>query len=279
MNNKPTLSFEIFPPKKTSPIENLYANLTELYRLKPDFISVTFGALGSSLNRSTVDIASRIQENGITAIAHLPCVNFTEQEILHILSELKEKNVKNILALRGDISPDMVPKTDFKYASDLVSFIRKHGDFNVLGACYPEVHPEAKNMIADVTALKNKVDSGVSHLVSQLFYDNSAFYRFLEFARVMDITVPISAGIMPVTNKTQIFRIVSMCNATLPRKFIKIMEKFGDNKEALFDAGIAYAIDQIVDLVANGVDGVHLYTMNNPEVARRIKSAVGSMFA
>ncbi|MDR0983706.1 MAG: methylenetetrahydrofolate reductase [NAD(P)H] [Ruminococcus sp.] len=277
MKNKTQFSFEIFPPKKTSPSEVLYKNLDELYQLKPDFISVTFGAMGSKLNQSTVDIASRIEENGITSVAHLPCVNFSKQEILSVLSELKEKNVKNILALRGDILPDISPKTDFKYASDLTAFIKENGDFNIFGACYPEVHPEAKNMISDITALKVKVDNGVTHLISQLFYDNSAFYKFIELAKVMNINVPISAGIMPITNKTQIFKIVSMCNAKLPSKFIKIMEKFGDDSKALFDAGIAYAVDQIVDLIANNVTGIHLYTMNNPEVARRIKFAIGNL--
>lgn len=276
--NKTVLSFEVFPPKKTSPIETIYNTLDELKNLSPDFISVTYGAGGSLNSSSTIEIASAIKNRyGIESIAHLPCINLSKDEVLSVLDKLKENCIENILALRGDISPDYPIKNDFKHASDLVSFIREHGDFNIIGACYPEGHPESKNLIDDIINLKRKVDSGTNQLVSQLFFDNDKFYSFLERARCAGITVPIEAGIMPVLNKKQIERMVSLSNATLPKKFVTMMEKYEDKPEAIRDAGIAYAVDQIVDLISQGVDGIHLYTMNNAYVAQKISEAVKSI--
>lgn len=273
-NNKPVVSFEVFPPKKTSPIESIKPTLEELGRLRPDFVSVTYGAGGNLQDTVTVDIAAEIQNNfGIPSVAHLPCINFTKEHIIDVLRHLESAGIKNILALRGDINPDVEPLLDFRYASDLVSFIKEKGDFNIIGACYPEVHPESKNADEDIKNLKLKVDSGVSQLVSQLFFNNDIFYSFLEKARSAGINVPIQAGIMPVINKRQIERMSALCGSSVPQKFISMMDKYEHNPEAMRDAGIAYAIDQIVDLFANDVDGVHIYTMNNSYVARKIHEA------
>ncbi len=271
-------SFEIFPPKKTSSIETIYKTLEELKGLSPDFISVTFGAGGSSNNNASIEIAQKIKEEyGVESAIHLPCINYTKDEIVNILGELVDHGITNILALRGDINPDITPKQDFKYASDLIEFIKKYGDFDIAGACYPEGHIETENIVTDVLNLKKKVDAGAEHLISQLFFDNDYFYSFLERTQIAGIDVPIEAGIMPVTNKSQIERMVSMCGASLPPKFSKMIQKYEHSPEALRDAGIAYAIDQIVDLVSNNVDGIHLYTMNNAYVARRISEAVESI--
>lgn len=268
-------SFEVFPPKKTSTIDTVYSTLEEMKGLRPDFISVTFGAGGSANSSLTLDIARKIKhELGIESAVHLPCINYTREEIKDILARLEELNIDNILALRGDINPDIPIKNDFKYASDLVSYIKKHGDFDIAGACYPEGHMETDNLVEDVLNLKKKVDAGASHLISQLFFDNSLFYSFMERTKIAGINVPIEAGIMPVTNKAQIERMVAMCGASLPPKFAKMIQRYEYDKEALRDAGIAYAIDQIVDLVSNGVDGIHLYTMNNVYVATKIANSV-----
>lgn len=275
---KTILSFEVFPPKKTSSIETVYSTIEQLTDLKPAYISVTYGAGGNLANNSTCEIASAIKNKYNTeAMAHLTCVNCTKSEVETILSRLKEANIENILALRGDINPDFPPKTDFKYASELVTFIKEHGDFGISGACYPEVHAEAPDMVTDVLNLKKKVDAGAETLVTQLFFDNSVFYDFRDKARIAGINVPISAGIMPVTNKSQIERMVTMCGASLPQKFTKMIQKYEFNQEALIDAGIAYAADQIVDLISSGVEGIHLYTMNNPYVARKITDMIGKL--
>lgn len=277
-NPKAVFSFEVFPPKKTSPIESVYSKLEEICDLKPDFISVTYGAGGTGGHSRTSEIASKIKRDfGIESVAHLTCVNSTKADIDATLADLKANNIENILALRGDYIEGVERKTDFMHASDLCSYIKANGDFDLGGACYPEVHGEAKDEVEDVLNLRKKVEAGAEHLISQLFFDNSVFYRFIERTRIAGINVPIEAGIMPVTNKNQIERMVSMCGASLPAKFAKIMHKYEHNPEALRDAGIAYAVEQIVDLLANGVDGIHLYTMNNPYVARKISEAVVSL--
>ena len=207
-------------------------------------------------------------------IAHLTCVNSTKDEVLSNLVQLKENGIDNILALRGDIRPGAEPKHDFEHASDLTAFIKTHGEFSVSGACYPETHYESEDAISDILNLKKKVDAGAEHLISQLFFDNDAFYSFVERARIAGITVPIEAGIMPVVNKKQIERMVSLCGASLPQKFVKMINRYDGHPEALREAGIAYAVNQIIDLIANGVDGIHLYTMNNPYVARKICESI-----
>lgn len=272
---KRVFSFEVFPPKRTMPIEKIYDTLDELAVLKPDFISVTYGA-GGSASAYTIEIASKIKHDLKTeSVAHLTCLYLSEEEAREVLSRIEENGIENVLALRGDSSPDFEPKNRFCYASDLISFIKENNpNLNILGACYPEGHSESPNKIDDLRCLKKKTDAGASHLVSQLFFDNSLFFDFAEKARIAGIEAPIEAGIMPVVNKKQIERMVSLCGASLPEKFLKIMNHYEDNPEALRDAGIAYAVDQIVDLVTRGVDGIHLYTMNNAYIARRICEAV-----
>ena len=195
-----------------------------------------------------------------------------------MLDDFKKNGIQNILALRGDGNPETEPVGDFNHADELVRFIKEHGDFHVAGACYPEGHAESENLITDIKYLKQKVDAGCDHLISQLFFDNDHFYRFRERCDLAGINVPIEAGIMPVLNKKQIERMVTMCGASLPNKFVKMMARYENNPEALKDAAIAYAVDQIVDLVSQGVDGIHLYTMNKPDTAKRIYSCVASLF-
>ena len=274
---KTVFSFEVFPPKKTSSIDVIYQTLDELGGLNPDFISVTFGAGGSGNNRFALDIASKIKESGITPVLHLPCINFTKAEIDSTISEAEKRGISNILALRGDINPDIPPVEDFLHASDLISYLRTKGDFDIAGACYPECHPDAETIEEDIENLKIKVEAGADHLITQLFFDNDSFYDFREKVAAAGINIPIEAGIMPVVNKNQIERMVTTCGASLPHKFVKIMQRYEHNPEALRDAGIAYAINQIVDLAASGVDGVHLYTMNNAYVARKISDAVSGI--
>lgn len=276
-DRKTVFSFEVFPPKKTSSVDVIYKTLDELHDLKPDFISVTFGAGGSSNNKFACDVASKIKNNGITPMIHLPCINYTKEEVSSTLSEIKNRGIENILALRGDRNPDIEPRKDFPHASDLITYIKSKGDFDIAGACYPECHPDSDTIIDDIINLKKKVDAGATHLISQLFFDNDAFYDFREKTILAGINVPIEAGIMPVVNKNQIERMVTTCGVSLPRKFVRIMQKYENNPEALRDAGIAYAINQIVDLIASGVDGIHLYTMNNPYVARKISEAVSGI--
>ena len=272
-------SFEVFPPKPTAPVESVSACFESLAALKPDFISVTYGA-GGGVNggKITCELASRLQdEYHIKSVAHLPCISYTKEEISQVLADFKAHGITDILALRGDRSPDRPEKHDFRYASDLINFIQTQGEFKIYGAYYPEIHPEAISAASDLKHLKEKVDKGAKHLISQLFFDNASFYDFREKCEIIGIEAPIEAGIMPVVNAAQIQRMVSLCGASLPRKFTVMMQRFGHSPEAIRDAGIAYAVDQIVDLAANGVDGIHLYTMNNPYVARRITEAVSGI--
>lgn len=273
--NKTVLSFEVFPPKRTASVDTIYQTLDQLKNLNPDFISVTYGAGGSENCKTTFEIASAIKHQyQIEGVAHLPCIGLTREDVLSQLHHLQEAGIENILALRGDIPAAGIPAGDFPHASDMIAFIREHGDFNILAACYPEGHTESDSLLSDIRNLKIKVDSGASHLISQLFFDNDCFYRFRERCALAGIQVPIEAGIMPVTNKKQIERMVSLCGASLPRKFTAMMARYENNPQAIQDAGIAYAVDQIVDLISQGVDGIHLYTMNNPYIARKIYEAV-----
>ena len=277
--DRPVFSCEVFPPKKSAPVDSIYQTLDGLKDIRFDFISVTYGAGGSSnVNQSTSEIAALIENKyHIPAMAHLTCVAAGREDVDRLLADLKSDGVENVLALRGDVNPDYPPKTDFKYASDLVSYIRAREDFGVSAACYPEGHLESPDLVSDLRHLKEKVDAGAQHLVSQLFFDNDDFFRFLERARIAGINVPIEAGIMPVLSKNSIQRMVSMCGASLPSKLTRILARYGDHPEALREAGIAYAIDQITDLIAGGVEGIHLYTMNNPDVARQIAGSISSI--
>lgn len=273
---KPVLSFEVFPPKPNVPIESIYETLAALKSLKPDFISVTYGAGGSVPGASTAEICETIQNtHGIPSIAHLPCINETKESVLEKLTVFREKGVENILALRGDRNPNVEPKTDFHYASDLIAFIREHGDFDIAAACYPEGHPEAPDLDTDIAHLKEKVDAGASHLISQLFYYNPDFYAFREKLAQKNITIPVEAGIMPVTSKKSIERMVSLCGASIPKRLAKLMARYSDDPASLKAAGLEYAIMQILDLLEHGTDGIHIYTMNNPDVARYIMEQIG----
>lgn len=271
-------SFEIFPPKVTSSISTVYNTLEELKDLKPDFISVTYGAGGSLTNNRTTELSSLVKEKyGVESVAHLTCISSTKEEIDIILDDLKMKGVENILALRGDIPVGQDPKGEFNYAYELISHIKNRGDFNILGACYPEGHVKGRDFKEDMLHLKLKEEMGATQFISQLFFDNSYFYNMLEQKEKLGIKSPIQAGIMPVVNKNQIERIASLCGAHIPEKFIKIMNRYEHDKDALREAGIAYAVEQIVDLVSSGVDGIHLYTMNNPYVARRIHENINTI--
>lgn len=274
---KPVISLEIFPPKAEAPIETVYDTLSALSDLNPDFISVTYGAGGNS-KLHTVEIADIIKNKyHIEALAHLTCIGSRKQEIDILLKKLKNKNIENILALRGDKTSPELPKGNYTYAKDLIEHIREYNHFSIGGACYPEVHTECRDSLSDLKNLKAKVDSGTDFLISQLFLDNTNFYSFKEKLDILGVQVPVSAGIMPVINKKQIDRITSLCGASIPLKFKKILDKYEHNPEALKEAGIAYATEQIIDLLSTGVDGIHLYTMNRPEVARSIISHIAGI--
>jgi len=276
--SKPVLSFEVFPPKPNVPIASIYQTLNELKTLHPDFISVTYGAGGSVPGASTAEICETIQkQHGIPSIAHLPCINETRESVLEKLGQFRRCGVENILALRGDRNPEIAPKTDFAHASDLIAFIREHseyGTFDIAAACYPEGHPESPDLDTDVQHLREKVQAGASHLISQLFYSNRDFYTFREKLAAAGIGVPVEAGIMPVTSKKSIERMVSLCGASIPKRLAKLLARYANDPASLKAAGLEYAIEQILDLTENGADGVHIYTMNNPDVARYITDAV-----
>lgn len=284
--NKTIFSFEVFPPKKTMPIDTIFSTLDELKGLSPDFISVTFGAGGSENCNNSVEIAKHIKNVcNVESVIHMPALNMTKADAQFVLEQFQQAGINNILALRGDKVEEKEPANEFLHASDLISFIKEFDSkrtdgkkFKIFGACYPELHPQSKDVFEDIDYLKKKVDAGASHLLSQLFFDNTQFYRFLERCQIKGINVPVEAGIMPATNKKSIERMVSMTNAVLPKKFTDMMDRYADHPEAIRDAGIAYAIDQIVDLVTHGVSGIHLYTMNNPLVARKIYEATKSLF-
>ena len=270
-NGGRSLSFEIFPPKKDIDLHNIDDTLDILCELKPDFISVTFGAGGSCNCNKTIELARKIKEKyHVEPVVHLTCLHYSREEIDTFARVLTEAGIENILALRGDVREDVPKKEDFAYASDLVSYLKSKYDFCVLGACYPECHPEYCNMVDEIKHLKTKVNAGTDVLLSQLFFDNNVFYDFKERCRIADINVPVIPGIMPVVKAAQIKRMVSMCNASFPLRFQKIVDRYENNKEALFDAGMAYALSQIIDQLVSDTDGIHLYTMNNPCIARRI---------
>lgn len=278
--NNLVFSFEIFPPKSTSSIEVVYKTLEELRDLNPDFISVTYGAGGNINENRTGHISNIIKNNyGIEPMAHLTSIGSKKEDIESILIDLKNKGVKNILALRGDIPEQGAKVGDYNHASDLIKHIKEFGGFDISAACYPEGHHKGESLEENLIYLKEKVNAGAGHLVSQLFFSNDYFYNFLDKARGKGINVPVEAGIMPVVNKKQIERIVSLCGATFPEKFMKIINRYEYDKIALRDAGIAYAVEQIVDLISTGVDGIHLYTMNNSYVARRISESIQSIIS
>ena len=270
-NTKRSLSFEIFPPKKDTELNNIDETLEVLAELKPDFISVTFGAGGSSNCNRTIELAKKIKyEYNIEPVVHLTCLHYDRNEIDEFAHVLEGEGIENILALRGDPNPNACAKDDFKHSSDLISYLKDKNDFCFLGACYPECHPESPSTVSEIKSLKKKVDAGAEVLLSQLFFDNDIFYRFHEECEIAGIEVPVIPGVMPVINAAQIKRMVSLCNASFPKRFQRIISRYEDNKEALFDAGMSYCLSQIIDLLVSDIKGIHLYTMNNPMVARRI---------
>ena len=271
--NKPTLSFEVFPPKTTDAFDSVKEATEGIAALKPDFMSVTYGA-GGGTSRYTVSVAENIQNKyNVPTLAHLTCVSSTKQQINQMLDALKANNIENILALRGDI-PEGYEKNgswSFDHASQLVQYIRSKGDFCIGGACYPEGHPESPNQKQDILYLKEKCNAGCDFLTTQMFFDNNILYNFLYKVRDAGITVPVCAGIMPVTNGKQISRICRLSGTLLPCRFKQIVDKFSDNPAAMKQAGIAYATEQIIDLLANGVNHIHVYSMNKPDIAQKIK--------
>lgn len=270
--NKVHISFEVFPPKTDAGFESVMGAVEKIAALKPSYISVTYGA-GGGTSKNTVKIASHIKKDlGVPSLAHLTCASSTREEVHAVIDRLKEEGIENILALRGDIPKDAsfpIPG-QYHYASELIRDIKEQGDFCIGAACYPEGHVESASKNEDILHLKEKVDCGVDFLTTQMFFDNSILYNFLYRIREKGITVPVLPGIMPVTNGKQIARICSLSGTVLPQRFLAVVDKFGDNPAAMQQAGIAYATDQIIDLIANGIQNIHIYSMNKPEVAAAI---------
>lgn len=267
---KPVVSFELFPPKKEGAIDTIYQTLEELKDIKPDFISVTYGAGGSVTNNKTLEIASLIKNKyEIEPLHHLSCIANTEAEVDQLLEEMKAENIENVLALRGDLPKDnQVSSPDYTYAKDLIASIKKSTDFCVGAACYPEGHIEQMASTENICHLKEKEAAGADFFISQLFFDNDAFYRLVEAARKDHVNVPISAGVMPILSRGQVENMIFMCGASLPSKLIKLIHKYEYSIEDLRKAGLEYAMQQVEDLVAHGVDGVHIYAMNRAIVAK-----------
>lgn len=269
--DKPSLSFEVFPPKTSDSFETVKAATEEIARLSPSFMSVTYGA-GGGTSQYTAEIAKNIQNGfGVPALAHLSCVSSTKSEIKTQLKLLSSMGIENILALRGDIPEGMSrDHLDYHYASELAAEIKEYGSFCIGGACYPESHPESETSFKDIEYLKAKVDAGCEFLTTQMFFDNDILYNFIYRIREAGINVPIVAGIMPVTNPKSIKRICAISGTALPQRFCRIVDKYGSDPMSMTQAGIAYATQQIIDLYANGINAVHVYSMNKPEVAQQI---------
>lgn len=277
-SNRVTVSFEVFPPKTWDKIESTKTVVREMARSHPSFMSVTYGASGTHAG-FTQEIANEIENSGVTALSHLTCLTSTKSKIRDVVTSLRENGIDNVLALRGDIPNDFVfpDKQYYEHAYQLVNEIKSIGDFCIGGACYPEIHPESKNRVEDIEFLKQKVDCGLDFLTSQMFFDNDKFLDFVEMCRIKGINVPIIAGIMPITNAKQIKRSIELSNCSVPKKFYKIMERFGDDDAHMKQAGIIYATEQIIDLMANGVNNIHIYTMNKPDVAEKIMSGLSDI--
>ncbi len=275
-SKKLSLSFEVFPPKATTSFESVKRATEEIAKLKPSFMSVTCGA-GGSTDDFTLDIAKNISKNyGVPSIAHLTSVSSTKESIKQKIEDIKNAGIKNIFALRGDLPQGAnlseVKNWDYPHAVDLILELKKSGyGFCVGGACYPEIHPESANQNEDIKYLKEKVDAGCDFLTTQMFFDNNLLYNFLYKIREANIEVPIVAGIMPITNANQIERAIKLSGSFMPQRFKSLLDKFGATPEAMKKAGIIYATDQIIDLFANGITNVHVYTMNKPDVAKSIQ--------
>ena len=274
-NDKLTLSFEVFPPKTDSNFDSVKHATEEIAKLRPLFMSVTYGA-GGGTSRYTLEIAKNIKENySVPTLAHLTCVSSTRETVRRKIAEIKAAGIENIMALRGDLTPELEKSDrstwDYRHAVDLIRDIKEIDEnFCIGGACYPEIHPESANQKEDIKYLKEKVDAGCSFLTTQMFFDNNLLYNFLYKIRESGITVPIIPGIMPITNGNQVERAIKLSGSFMPQRFKSLVDKFGSDSAAMKQAGIAYATDQIIDLFANGINNVHVYSMNKPDVAAAI---------
>lgn len=279
---KVVLSFEVFPPKRQDDFATVSEAAKKLVSLRPDFVSITCGAAGSQ-KTGTADVAELIEQHGTTALAHLTCVRLTRDQLDAAIADFKARGIQNVLALRGDLPKDAQPGENLfpaglRHASDLVAVLKREG-FCVGGACYPEGHPESLNRDSDIENLKHKVDAGVDFLTTQMFFDNDMLYSFLYRLQAAGIHVPVMAGLMPVTSARQVNRMVDLSNAYIPRKLLSLCDKFRGSEDAMWQAGIAYVTDQIIDLVSNGVRGIHIYTMNKPRVAQAIMQNVDKILS
>lgn len=276
---KPSLSFEVFPPKTQDTYETVTAAALKIAELEPSYMSVTYGA-GGGTSKYTFNICRELMERKVTPLAHLTCVSSDRETIHERLTQLRELGIENVLALRGDI-PDGFNRSEISYhhASELISEIRDFGGFCIGGACYPEGHPESESGAKDIEALKIKVDCGCEFLTTQMFFDNNILYNFLYRLYRAGVNVPVVAGIMPVTSASQIKRLMSISGSALPQRFVRIVDRYGDNPAAMKQAGIAYATEQIIDLYANGINAVHVYSMNKPDVAAAIKANLSEIIA
>ena len=280
LNKKRTLSFEVFPPKKyDEEIDKLYATIEELKKYNPDFISVTCGANGSN-RKNNIEIAAHIKNAGIEPLAHLTGGPSTKEDVLHALNEFKKNNITNILALRGDKPVDYTAEycKEFKHATDLIDFINQNGDFSMAGACYPEGHSECDSLYEDLIHMKEKQDKGVEFFITQIFYDNNYYYRLVNEARKIGITKPIIPGVMPLIFPSSIKRTKEMCGLTIPLEYRNMLEIYKDNPKVFKEIGINYAVYQIMDLIAKGAPGIHLYVMNNAKTAEAIYERLEHVF-
>ncbi len=283
-SGKFSLSFEVFPPKTDTAFESVKTATEEIAKLRPSFMSVTYGA-GGGTSKYTLEIAKNIKEQyNVPTLAHLTCVSSTKETVRRKIEQMKEAGIENVMALRGDLTPELMEsdrsKWDYTHAIDLIRDIKESGDdFCIGGACYPEVHPESTNQKEDIKYLKEKVDAGCSFLTTQMFFDNNLLYNFLYKIREAGITVPIIAGIMPITNANQVERAVKLSGSFMPQRFKSLVDRFGSSPEAMKQAGIAYATDQIIDLFANGITNVHVYSMNKPDVAEKIQSNLSDILS
>lgn len=275
-----TISCELFPPKQGAQLANYKKIVADMAALKPAYMSVTYGATGGTSDY-TVELANEVRNvNHIPALAHLTCASSTKEKVASVIEELKANQIENVLALRGDIpkNADFPLPNQYKHACELIADIKAQGDFCIGGACYPEGHPESANIFEDLTHIKEKVDAGCEFLTTQMFFDNNILYNFMYKALKKGIDVPIVAGIMPITNKSQVKRSISLSGSMVPKRFLALVDRFGDNPDAMKQAGIAYATDQIIDLIANGVNHVHIYTMNKPDVAGAILENLSDIY-
>ena len=274
--DKLSLSFEVFPPKTDTAFESVKAATEEIAALRPSFMSVTYGA-GGGTSRYTLEIAKNIKEQyGVPTLAHLTCVSSTRETVAEKIKQMRDAGIENVMALRGDLTPELMGSDRsgwaYRHATDLIRELRESGaDFCIGGACYPEIHPESADQKEDILHLKEKVEAGCSFLTTQMFFDNNLLYNFLYKIREAGITVPVIPGIMPITNAKQVKRSIELSGSFMPQRFKSLVDKFGSSPAAMKQAGIAYATDQIIDLYANGITNVHVYSMNNPGVARKIQ--------